>query len=199
VRAANVLHDPVDARGVVLEERHEQVLLLIEVDVEGALGDPCLLADVVDREGLEAPPRGTAPRCIDELLTTFVTDGRSQARHRIASWTVEAGDQATCKPTGQFLILASEQGSAAPIALGGGTIVATSTELEGAARSLSDGLTDTDEAVGELLRLTEGRRVSLVRARQHLSDLRATEPEDRVNERAEALIEKALQRGSWSE
>lgn len=76
--------------------------------------------------------------------------------------------------------------------------MATSTDLEEAARGLSV-LADRAEAVDELLRLTDGRRVSLVMARQHLSDGQASDPDDEMTQRAIALIEEALERGSWGE
>ena len=76
--------------------------------------------------------------------------------------------------------------------------MATSTELERAARALSEVLTDENEAVDELLRLSDGHRVSLVMARQHLSDATNAQ-EDAVSERALSLIETALQRGAWTQ
>ena len=60
----------------------------------------------------------------------------------------------------------------------------TSTELEVVARTLSEMQADPSEAVDELLRLAGGRRVSLVAARQHLDDRRASDPDDEIGERA---------------
>jgi hypothetical protein len=76
--------------------------------------------------------------------------------------------------------------------------MATSTDLEQAARSLFGVLADRTEAVDELVRLADGRRVSLVRARQHLSD-GPTGDDAEPTKRAIAPIKDALQRGSWSE
>ena len=74
----------------------------------------------------------------------------------------------------------------------------TSTELELVARTLSMMRADPSEAVDELLRRAGGRRVFLVPARQHLGR-RASDPDDGIGERAIALIDEALQRGSWSD
>jgi hypothetical protein len=75
--------------------------------------------------------------------------------------------------------------------------MATSTELERAARVLSEDLGDEEEAVEELLRLTQGHRVSLVMARQHLRESSDDSGDDQVS-RALGLIETALERGAWA-
>jgi hypothetical protein len=77
--------------------------------------------------------------------------------------------------------------------------MATSVDLEGAARNLSQVLADRGEAVDELLRLADGRRVSLVMARQRLSKGETNDPDDVLDTRATSLIDQALERGSWTE
>jgi hypothetical protein len=77
--------------------------------------------------------------------------------------------------------------------------MATSTDLEDAARSLSEVHADRAEAVDEFLRLADGRRVSLVVARRRLSEGQENDSDDELTKRAIALIEAALERGSWSE
>ena len=77
--------------------------------------------------------------------------------------------------------------------------MATSTDLEEAARSLSAVLADRTEAVDELLRLADGRRVSLVMAKQRLGEGPADDADDELTRRAVELIEEALEQGSWSE
>jgi hypothetical protein len=74
----------------------------------------------------------------------------------------------------------------------------TSAELERAARALSEGLANEDEAVAELLRLSDGHRVSLVMARQHILDSGIVGEGDAVSERALGFVETALRSGTWT-
>jgi hypothetical protein len=77
--------------------------------------------------------------------------------------------------------------------------MAKSTELEDAAKALAEVLAGRTDAVDELLRRADGRKVSLLIARQHLMEARDGGRDDELTTQAISMIEEALQRGTWHE
>jgi hypothetical protein len=76
-----------------------------------------------------------------------------------------------------------------------GTTVATSDEVRQTALDLAEREIGTEQAVRELLACCGDHRVSVVRARQTLSE---GELEDRTVTRAIEFLDEVLERGAWA-
>ena len=68
MRVLQVLHETAHRDVFVVEKRKEQILLLVEVPIEGALAHPRLGTDVINGHGPETPFREAATGRIDEPL-----------------------------------------------------------------------------------------------------------------------------------